>query len=113
MSDPTRLPPERVGLPASSPDLRRYADVDPAWSRLVEVADGSGVVHTWHVLDTHAQADPDEPVLGTRPDHVLGSQPDHVLGTRPDHVLGTMLCVHGNPTWSYLWRRFLAAAPAG
>ena len=24
-----------------------------------------------------------------------------------------MLCVHGNPTWSYLWRRFLAAAPPG
>ncbi|GAB3915501.1 acyl-CoA synthetase [Microlunatus endophyticus] len=23
-----------------------------------------------------------------------------------------MLCVHGNPTWSFLWRRFLAAAPA-
>ena len=21
---------------------------------------------------------------------------------------GTLLCVHGNPTWSYLWRRFLA-----
>jgi len=89
VSDPTRLSPARVGLPASSPDLRRHPDVDPAWSRLVEVADRSGVVHTWHVLDTHAQADPDEPVLGT------------------------MFCVHGNPTWSYLWRRFLAAAPAG
>jgi acyl-CoA synthetase (AMP-forming)/AMP-acid ligase II/pimeloyl-ACP methyl ester carboxylesterase len=25
----------------------------------------------------------------------------------------TLLCVHGNPTWSYLWRRLLAAAPAG
>ena len=24
-----------------------------------------------------------------------------------------MLCVHGNPTWSYLWRRFLAEAPRG
>ena len=24
-----------------------------------------------------------------------------------------MLCVHGNPTWSYLWRRFLAEAPEG
>ncbi len=24
-----------------------------------------------------------------------------------------MLCLHGNPTWSYLWRRFLAAAPPG
>ncbi len=26
---------------------------------------------------------------------------------------GTLLCVHGNPTWSYLWRGLLAAAPAG
>ena len=26
---------------------------------------------------------------------------------------GTLLCVHGNPTWSYLWRRLLAAAPPG
>ena len=26
---------------------------------------------------------------------------------------GTLLCVHGNPTWSYLWRRFVAAAPPG
>jgi acyl-coenzyme A synthetase/AMP-(fatty) acid ligase/pimeloyl-ACP methyl ester carboxylesterase len=24
-----------------------------------------------------------------------------------------MLCLHGNPTWSYLWRRFLSAAPRG
>ena len=24
-----------------------------------------------------------------------------------------MLCLHGNPTWSYLWRRFLTAAPPG
>jgi acyl-coenzyme A synthetase/AMP-(fatty) acid ligase/pimeloyl-ACP methyl ester carboxylesterase len=23
----------------------------------------------------------------------------------------TLLCVHGNPTWSYLWRRLLASAP--
>ena len=39
----------------------------------------------------------------------------HGRGTRrpgPAPV-GTMLCLHGNPTWSYLWRRFLAAAPAG
>ena len=26
---------------------------------------------------------------------------------------GTLVCVHGNPTWSYLWRRFVAAAPPG
>ena len=28
-------------------------------------------------------------------------------------VHGTLVCVHGNPTWSYLWRRFVAAAPPG
>ncbi len=89
MSGLTRQRRRRVGLPASSPDLRRFADVDPAWSRLVQVPDPSGTDHTWHVLDTHA--------------HVAPGQP----------VVGTMLCVHGNPTWSYLWRRFLAEAPAG
>ncbi|WP_201272294.1 alpha/beta fold hydrolase, partial [Verrucosispora sp. SN26_14.1] len=40
---------------------------------------------TWHVLDT-AAADSDSAI-----------QP-----------VGTLLCVHGNPTWSYLWRHLLA-----
>jgi acyl-coenzyme A synthetase/AMP-(fatty) acid ligase/pimeloyl-ACP methyl ester carboxylesterase len=48
------------------------------------VVDGDGVAHSWHVLD-NGVADP----------------------------VGTLLCVHGNPTWSYLWRRLLAAAPPG
>ncbi|SDT33997.1 Acyl-CoA synthetase (AMP-forming)/AMP-acid ligase II [Microlunatus soli] len=79
----------RVAQPAVAPDLSGYADVDPGWSRLIEVTDpGTGTAHTWHILDTHA-ADPDRPVVGT------------------------MLCVHGNPTWSYLWRRFLAEALPG
>ncbi|MEO5709508.1 MAG: alpha/beta fold hydrolase [Nocardioidaceae bacterium] len=59
-------------------------DVDPAWSTTVRVPDSSGVTHTWHVLD-NGVADP----------------------------VGTLLCVHGNPTWSYLWRRLLAAPPPG
>jgi olefin beta-lactone synthetase len=58
--------------------------LDPAWSRRVTVADATGTKHTWHVLDNGV----------------------------PDPV-GTLLCVHGNPTWSYLWRRLLAAAPPG
>ncbi len=62
--------------------------LDPAWSRLVSARDGDGVTRTWHVLDSHASA-PDAPVELT------------------------LLCVHGNPTWSYLWRRLVAAAPAG
>ncbi|MGK5110769.1 alpha/beta fold hydrolase [Geodermatophilus sp. CPCC 205506] len=48
------------------------------------VADSTGVEHTWHVLDNGV----------------------------PDPT-GTLLCVHGNPTWSYLWRRLLAAPPPG
>ncbi len=58
--------------------------LDPAWSRLVTADDADGVARTWHVLDN-------------------GAEP----------TAGTMLCVHGNPTWAYLWRRFLAQAPPG
>jgi olefin beta-lactone synthetase len=58
--------------------------VDPAWSRLVPAIDAEGVRRTWHVLDN---------------------------GVAPE--AGTLLCVHGNPTWSYLWRRFLACAAPG
>ncbi|WP_448608721.1 alpha/beta fold hydrolase [Geodermatophilus sp. URMC 60] len=68
----------RAAAPPALPGL------DPAWSRLLTVADADGVDHCWHVLDNGVQ----DPV-------------------------GTLLCVHGNPTWSYLWRRLLAAAPAG
>lgn len=60
--------------------------LDPAWSRFVpvhDVATGREVVH--HILDTRA---------------VLAE-----LGVQP---VGTILAVHGNPTWSYLWRRLIA-----
>ena len=55
--------------------------LDPSWSRLV-TRRRRGSTRTWHVLDNGVAA-----------------------------ATGTLLCVHGNPTWSYLWRRFLAAAP--
>jgi acyl-CoA synthetase (AMP-forming)/AMP-acid ligase II/pimeloyl-ACP methyl ester carboxylesterase len=58
--------------------------LDPAWSRHLSVADATGTKHEWHVLDNGV--------------------------TGP---VGTLLCVHGNPTWSYLWRRLVAAAPPG
>ncbi|HET9649148.1 MAG TPA: alpha/beta fold hydrolase, partial [Microlunatus sp.] len=58
--------------------------VDAAWSRYLTVTDGDRIPRRWHVLDN-------------------GAQPS----------AGTLLCLHGNPTWSYLWRRFLAAAPPG
>lgn len=43
--------------------------------------------HVWHVLDNAGRLDE------------LGIQP-----------VGTILCVHGNPTWSYLWRQLVTAA---
>ncbi|MXG92091.1 alpha/beta fold hydrolase [Nocardioides flavescens] len=58
--------------------------LDLAWSRVVTAADSEGVERTWHLLDN-------------------GAEPVH----------GTVLCVHGNPTWSYLWRHVLAHAPDG
>ncbi len=66
--------------------------LDPRWSRLVAAADFEGTQRTWHLLDTHAD----------RLD---------VLGMAMDEPTLTLLCVHGNPTWSYLWRRLLLAAP--
>lgn len=60
--------------------------LDPTWSRLVDAPDFTGARRTWHVLDTLPTADPQ---------------------------VGTLFCVHGNPTWSYLWRGLAAAPPAG
>ncbi|MEW9265611.1 alpha/beta fold hydrolase [Kineococcus endophyticus] len=57
---------------------------DPRWSRLVDAVDHSGAVRTWHVLDTAPEGE----------------------------AIGTLLCVHGNPTWSYLWRGLASAASA-
>ncbi|MBB3084335.1 alpha/beta fold hydrolase [Geodermatophilus sabuli] len=58
--------------------------LDPAWSRFLTVPDAGGTGHRWHVLDN---------------------------GVRDPR--GTLLCVHGNPTWSYLWRRLLRSGPPG
>ncbi|MDQ0735219.1 alpha/beta fold hydrolase [Arthrobacter agilis] len=62
--------------------------VDPSWSAYLDVpstsgADEPGTTHRWHYLDNGAG----------------------LAGP----AKGTLLCVHGNPTWSYLWRTFLAA----
>jgi olefin beta-lactone synthetase len=63
---------------------RELPGLDPAWSRLVTAPDADGVDRVWHVLDTG-----------------------------PHDAAGTLLCIHGNPTWSYLWRHLLARAPVG
>ncbi|MFE4835512.1 alpha/beta fold hydrolase [Arthrobacter sp. NPDC056691] len=68
-----------------------WPGVDAAWSREIDVAstsaaDEPGTVRRWHLLDNAAQ-----------------------LSRRGLTPAGTLLCVHGNPTWSYLWRSLLAA----
>jgi olefin beta-lactone synthetase len=70
-----------VGVTPTLPPAATFErwGIDPAWSRLVSVPSHDGSTHSWHVLDT-APADP----------------------------IGTIVCIHGNPTWSYLWRSFLA-----
>ncbi|MFO7960888.1 MAG: alpha/beta fold hydrolase [Nitriliruptoraceae bacterium] len=74
---------------AATPPPPGLPGLDPGWSRLVTAADADGEQRTWHVLDTGVD-DPD-----------------------PDAAHGTILCVHGNPTWSYAFREVLAAPPAG
>ncbi|TFC80717.1 alpha/beta fold hydrolase, partial [Cryobacterium cheniae] len=87
---PYRLPrAAATPAPASLPPAG-LPGLDAAFSRLVpvvSVASGHPVTRTWHLLDN-----------GER----LAE-----LGVTP---VGTVLCVHGNPTWSYLWREFVAAA---
>ena len=63
---------------------RGIEGLDPAWSTLVHVPVTDGVGRTWHVLD-NGVADADL----------------------------TLLCVHGNPSWSFLFRNLLAEAPDG
>ena len=60
------------------------AGLNPSWSRL-ETVEIDGTNRTFHFLDTHA-------------------------GTDEEFDL-TLLCVHGNPSWSYLWRDLLAKLP--
>ena len=71
--------------------IAAWPGVDAEWSRRIDVpstagTDPAGTVHRWHVLDNGPQLER--------------------LGLVP---AGTLLCVHGNPTWSYLWRSLLAA----
>ncbi|MEX2627828.1 MAG: alpha/beta hydrolase, partial [Ilumatobacteraceae bacterium] len=74
----------RADTPAPpSPDQLRRWGLDPAWSRHVHVPAAAGTTHRWHLLDT-AHAAP--PPAGTGP---------------------TVVCVHGNPTWSWMWGSFL------
>ncbi|SDO52949.1 Acyl-CoA synthetase (AMP-forming)/AMP-acid ligase II [Microbacterium sp. ru370.1] len=76
--------PQATLPPAGLPGL------DPALSRLVSV-DGvladRGASRLWHVLDT-----------------------GDALAEHGVEPLGTIIAVHGNPTWSYLWRALVTAS---
>jgi acyl-CoA synthetase (AMP-forming)/AMP-acid ligase II/pimeloyl-ACP methyl ester carboxylesterase len=69
-----------VSAPALPTDdqFRRWG-VDPGWSQRVAVTDSQGATTSWHVLDR-----------------------------TPVRPLATLVCVHGNPTWSYLWHHLVA-----
>ncbi|NKX55329.1 alpha/beta fold hydrolase [Arthrobacter mobilis] len=72
-----------------------WPGVPAAWSRRIRVpstaaADPAGSRHNWHLLDNGEE-----------------------LAARGLDPVGTLLCVHGNPTWSYLWRSLLAAGSSG
>ena len=71
---------------AGGPTIRQLREwgLDPAWSQVVEFETADGRAVSWHVLDN-------------------GAEPVH----------GTLVCTHGNPTWSYIWHEFLALAPEG
>lgn len=55
--------------------------IDPEWSRTLDVASHDGSTHRWHLLDTNPPVDETE---------------------------ATVVCVHGNPTWAYAWKSFMA-----
>lgn len=66
--------------PPSAEQLRAWG-LDPAWSRTIEVPSHDGGSHEWHVLDR--------------------SPGDGVA------AVATIVCVHGNPTWSVYWRSLI------
>ena len=86
MSHPRVIGPQATLPPAGLPGL------DPALSRLVSV-DGvladAGETRLWHVLDS-----------------------GDALAERGVEPRGTIVAVHGNPTWSYLWRALVNASLA-
>jgi pimeloyl-ACP methyl ester carboxylesterase len=85
-----RRGPDAATLPHLTPVP--LPGVDPAWSRTLAVPSTAAVEpvpgrrRRWHLLDNLASLE--------------------AAGLTPR---GTVLAVHGNPTWSYLWRSVLAA----
>ncbi len=63
-------------MPPSRRELEEFG-VPPEWSSVVEVPSHDGATYSWHVLQRPGTSD-NAPVV---------------------------LCLHGNPTWSFLWSR--------
>lgn len=68
-----------VTMSEPSAQLLGEIGLDPTWSRFIDVPSADGAVHRWHYLER--------------------------AGT--DWQSPTILCLHGNPTWSFLWSRLL------
>ena len=82
------ISPQPAYLPQSVVERERLPGWDPRWSRLVDVNTIDGT-RQFHVLDN-------APVLAE-------------LGIAAADVDAIIVAVHGNPTWSYLWRRVAQA----
>ena len=77
---------------AVSRTLAGLPDFDIRFSRTRLVRDRtSDVSREWHYLDT-------------------GDELERLARAGGVEVVGTILAVHGNPTWSYLWRRLASAS---
>lgn len=88
LGPPTR---HREGTQSATLPPPGLVGLDQAWSRLVDVVDSEGVRRRFHLLDSGSTA-------------VRGDE---------GFTAGTVLCVHGNPTWSFLWRELVANPPGG
>lgn len=73
-----------------TPHPESWPGVDPRWSHTIQVLSTSspdaGATRSWHYLDNQSALED--------------------AGLEP---VGTILAVHGNPTWSYLWRSVVEA----
>lgn len=85
-----------LNFPKAQPPYNpeEWAGVNPHYSHLLEVP-------TTAPIEQRAQQ------AGARRWHYLDNLP--VLVEQGLEPIGTILCVHGNPTWSYLWRTVLDA----
>jgi len=78
----TGLVSTRPTAPAQLPPSG-IVGLESRWSRIVKTPSSDGVERDWHLLDSWAETSRGQP---------------------PEL---TLLCVHGNPSWSFLWRELI------